>query len=294
MALPLPRQWAMTDSAAPTMDQMAALMQPACHELDAYLRPDYGWSAAVSMYRYGMRGTGAFDGRAKWVWRAWKCLQGGLANEATDNRFFVQWAWKIRHDPAMQINRSTLEGALIIAGATRQSAASFTGLDIRVVEAYETLFWNVLDRTNDLYYLQSLIYPGGRLEEMVNNYINEANISALLQRIGYNSGGGDLAWGAGLRLHPVDSTSIEIAKEQNERLTLSLGALMLRNWGHHARPHYTVSGSRGLLQAAKLGGTDSGATGFDDSFSEFAEGIFGKDVAVLEARIEEQLKMQGD
>ena len=285
VTIPLPRALLQGEGVEAVRGQVSALMSPASRELDAYLRPAFGWEAALSLSQFGMRGIVAFDRNSKWVWRAWKLLDHGIRQEVDDSRRFVQWAWKIHHDISQRIVRNTLEGALVVAGATHKKVAEQLKLDVRIVEAYETLFWNVIDREQDITYLQALIYPDGKLEEMVSGYFQSANVDQLLKRIGYNSGYEDLAWGAGLRFSPVDSMSIDVAKEQNERLTLSLGALMLRNFGHHAQPHAMVSGSRQLLQAAKIGGVDGNSGGYDDSMSNFMESVLGEDVSHLQERI---------
>lgn len=285
VTVPLPRALLQGGEADEVKGQVNALMNPACRELDAYLRPDFGWQAALSLSQFGMRGIISFDRNTKWVWRAWKLFEQGVRHAVDDNRKFVQWAFKIHHDISQRIVRNTLEGALVVAGSTHKKVADMLHLDIRIVEAYETLFWNVVDREQDITYLQGLIYPDGKLEEMVSGYFQSANIDQLLKRIGYNSGYEDLAWGAGLRFSPVDSMSIDVAKEQNERLTLSLGALMLRNFGHHAQPHAMVHGSRQLLQAAKIGGVDSNTGGHDESMSSFMESVLNEDVSALQKRL---------
>lgn len=281
MVLPLPRAWKARESEVEIRDQVGLLMMPHCRYLDAYIRPDYGWDAAMSIFEFGMQRNGFFDGRSRWIWLAAMFLQGKIPPGRNKKIEAINWAWKIRHDTCMQGIRRTLEGALVVAGATREAAAKMLNFDIEVIEAYETLFWNVVDRAEDLAYLQNLIYPSGRMEEMVNGYMQNANLDSLLRRIGYNSGLEDLSWGAGLRLSPVNSTSISVAKEQNERLTLSIGALMLRNFGHYTEQHPQVISSRQLLAAAKIGGLDESSQGGDDDFSKFAETLLNTDVQRL-------------
>jgi len=289
MVLPLPRVWNTKGGVTALKDQVEILLMPGCRALDAYITPEFGWNAAMSLHQFGMRRNGFLDGRSQWIHLASICLERGLEEESHDPRLrAVQWAWKIRHDEKMAITRHTLEGALVVADATREGAAVALGLDLDIVEAYETLFWNVVDRNADLTYLQTVVYPDGRLEEMVSGFIQRANMDKLLHRLGYNSGIVDLSWGAGLRLTPVNSTSIQVAKEQNERLTLSIGALMLRNFGHFHEQHPQVTSSRQLISAAKIGGIDDTGEAGDDDFSLFAESILNDDVTFLQEKIRKE------
>lgn len=290
MVLPLPRAWKAQESAVEIRDQLGLLMLPHCRYLDAYIRPDYGWDAAMSICEFGMQRNGFFDGRTSWIWLTAMYLQGKLPQQQHHRKVeAIHWAWKLRHDVGLQGLRRALEGALVVAGATREKVCQMFNFEPEVIDAYETLFWNVVDRAADLAYLQNLIYPSGRLEEMVGGYMQTANLDNLLRRIGYNSGLEDLAWGAGLRLTPVNSTTISVAKEQNERLTLSIGALMLRNFGHYNEQHPQVVSSRQLLAAAKIGGLDESNVGGDDDFSKFAETLLASDVSMLQAKIRETM-----
>lgn len=293
MVLPLPRAYMTKGDANEIADQTNILLMPGCRALDAYISPDFGWNAAMSLYRFGLHRNGFFDGRSQWIHIAAICLERGLDRESPDPRLSaVQWAWKIRHDTKLQAMRHTLEGALVIADATREGTAASLGMPLDVVEAYETLFWNVIDRSADLTYLQTIVYPEGRLEEVISGFIHRANMDKLLRRLGYNSGIVDLSWGAGLRLSPVNSTSISVAKEQNERLTLSLGALMLRNFGHFHDQHPQVVSSRQLISAAKIGGIDDSTEGGDDDFSQFAESLLGEDVEWQQEKIRKKQKLE--
>jgi hypothetical protein len=239
-----------------------------CRFLDAYLEPAYGWTAARLLARYDRAFPAFPSGGLKWVWRAYLTLRG-------QPNTTVQTAWRIRNSPDMAVYRGTLEGALVIKDASVKAAAEIMGIKPDLVEAYDALFWNVLDRKKDLMYLASQVYPAGRLEEIRRDYIDTAHVVSLLRRIGYNQGPEDLRWAAGLRTTAVDSHTVAEAKEQSERLTMTMGLLFLRNFGHYSEQHVAISSCRMLMQAAKLGGIDQGESGHSTSFADYAEKLFG-------------------
>ncbi len=64
--------------------------------------------------------------------------------------------------------------------------AEKTGIPRRTVEAFEILFFNVLDRQQDELYLSSLAYPDGRLVELDEDYFETTPIADLILRAAYN------------------------------------------------------------------------------------------------------------
>jgi len=257
---------------------------------DAYLRPDFGWEVVQSLQAYGLRKPVFFEGKLKWIFRAWRMT----ARPDRDDRWTgaIRWAYNLYSNPELEGTRATLEGAMVIKDSTLASVSRMTGLSADAVECYDTLFWNVLDRRQDLAYLQSMIYPKGRVEEMVKGFFHTHNLGKILRRIGYNNNYEDLAYGGGFRFSPVDTISIVDAKEQNERLTLGIGAYMLRNFGMQSDHHISVCSSRQLLQAAKLGGIEENAAGVDRSFGEYAHDLFSEDRAALESSYQEAKRRQ--
>lgn len=67
-----------------------------------------------------------------------------------------------------------------------QRVATITGLHYKTVEAFEMLFFNILDRRLDGFYIAAELYPKSRLVELAESYMADASIGDLLKRAGYN------------------------------------------------------------------------------------------------------------
>lgn len=222
--------------------------------LDACMDPAFGWHAVNCLYQKGLRDRIFFGGKLKWVWKAWH-MKLGYTSRSLDA---VEEAIHIASDRHYPARRYALEGAMVVKGANARKVGELLGLSHKTVECYDTLFFNVMDRSDDLTYISAIIYPRGRIEEMARGFFEHANVGTIVRRIGHGGSDGDLAWAAGLRFSPVDSMAIDVAKEQNERITLAIGAMMVKNFGHYAEPHATIAAARQVIQAGKIGGRDDG------------------------------------
>ncbi|MBX3742518.1 MAG: hypothetical protein KF712_16140 [Akkermansiaceae bacterium] len=82
--------------------------------------------------------------------------------------------------------------AMIIAGLSEdpdnhlQIVGEKMGLRKEVVEAFETLYFNVLDRCDETLYLANIVYPDGRLATLDEDYFARTSSGDLLLRAGYD------------------------------------------------------------------------------------------------------------
>lgn len=77
-----------------------------------------------------------------------------------------------------------------------------TGVHVDTLDAFEILFYNVIDRQEDALYMAREVYPDTRLVELDENYMRNSTHADLIKRVAYNHRDMDLtAYLAGLGDH---------------------------------------------------------------------------------------------
>lgn len=146
--------------------------------------PDAGWRMANTYARERKKFPLQLVGRDRWLFIAYMAL----LNPATHHDRDVEDARQFRANPgtAAKLN------ALIMAGLGQptddhlQLVAEKTGFSKGAVEAYETLFFNVLDRAADRAYISQVVYPDTRVVELAEDYFDTTPAADLLLRAAYN------------------------------------------------------------------------------------------------------------
>jgi hypothetical protein len=64
--------------------------------------------------------------------------------------------------------------------------SEITGVSKSTLEAFEVLFYNVLDRQEDALYVANEVYPHTRVCEFSEDYLKHTDVADLIQRAGYN------------------------------------------------------------------------------------------------------------
>lgn len=147
-------------------------------------RPFGGWYSVCSYARAKVPIPLAMTGRDRWVFTAYMAQ----LNPADYHDGDLEAAHQISKQPETAAKLK----ALIIAGLGKPVeehltlVAAKTGLSRRTVEAFEILFFNVLDRHWEGLYISHIVYPETRLVEFLPNYIETTPIEDLLLRAAYN------------------------------------------------------------------------------------------------------------
>ena len=151
----------------------------------------FGWHISRAFARARMMFPVTVIGRDHWLFSAYLMHLDPVAYRRSD----VETAFQI----SQQSGVSGKLKAMLMTGVGRpvdahlNLVAEKTGIPRRTVEAFEILFFNVLDRHQDRLYLSSLAYPDGRLVEFDEDYFETTPISDLLLRAAYNYRDIDLA-----------------------------------------------------------------------------------------------------
>ena len=157
--------------------------QPANAFCQIHLNPAFGWHIARAFARARVRFPETLLGRDHWLFRAYMMQLNPSA-------------YPDPHvDEACHLSQRAISSslkAMLIAGLGEPVSghldivAQKLGISRRTVEAFEILFFNVLDRHQDGLYISHIVYPEGRQVEFDEHYFETASNSDLLLRAAYN------------------------------------------------------------------------------------------------------------
>lgn len=146
--------------------------------------PAFGWNIARAFARARMTFPVTVIGRDHWLFSAYLMHLDPVAYRRSD----VETALQIFQQPGVsgKLKAMLMAGVGHPVDAHLNLVAEKTGIPRRTVDAFEILFFNVLDRHQDGLYLSSLAYPDGRLVELDEDYFETTPIADLILRAAYN------------------------------------------------------------------------------------------------------------
>ncbi len=147
--------------------------------------------------------------------------------------------------------------AFLISDESFEKISKFTGIEVKVLKAYEKLFFNIRDRRSEALFLANVVYPNTRLVEMEDNYSRTEDPGKILLRSGYNNGAEDIMYFSGLK--PEDFGDLSSSSELAQKLESSImqnACILAKNSFLNTRSIGIVN-AKGLLMAAKQGGQDT-------------------------------------
>jgi hypothetical protein len=209
-------------------------------------------------------------GSDRWFYRCWLLLKDPKGLKYNTDYDPIREAYIYDQVPEHRATREALRAMLLSKGATIDRVAKAISVDSEIIEAYECLFFNVLDRKADALYLRNLVYPDTLMEEMVKGYFEKANMGQILLRMGYNHSFEDVLHFAGFRQEAYQEGMTEsLSSEQFQKKIMANGCLLSATG--FLNYEYQVPGintAKTLVTAAKIGG-DAG-TGGDEGLGDFA------------------------
>ena len=176
-----------------------------------HLNPSFGWHTARAFARARTTFPLVAIGRDRWLFRAYLLH----LNPNGHSDLSVREAYNISRQPSTSAKLK----AMLITGlgdpidAHLDIVAAKSGIPRPTVEAFEVLFFNVLDRHQDGAYISHIVYPDGRAVELKEDYFETTPIPDLLLRVAYNKRDIDLV----ARLSGMDASCCakELASLQN-------------------------------------------------------------------------------
>lgn len=210
-----------------------------------------GWDFASALVDSKRPFPAIFSGDDLYVWRAYIYLNGGDDD-------VVEGAVSIEASKPYKTLRGQIRAMLVSDGVDCDVVAGKLGLDNKVVQAYEKLFFNVLDRKQDHAYIANLIYPEGRLVEAFEDYLSKTDLDALMMRAGYNHGIGHVLYAAGLGGNPYSGKNAAAGAADLDAMFMADGVLYGgMGWLHQAQHAKPIVNARLSMQASKMGGDDA-------------------------------------
>lgn len=219
-----------------------------------YKNTAIGWHAAAIFASQGLPFPIPMKGKDQWVFKAYLyCLDPVNCSDP-----HIAEAILLAH-PEMKGMRDIVEALLLCQDTTSCAEVSEqTGMHVKTLEAYEKLFFNVLDRRKDYMYLRNIVYPESRLVEWYDGYSGAEDPGMVLKRYGYNFGGKELFYLSGLPKHMLDEIPAAISSGKLESVIMSQGYLLTKlGFTNQSKHSNTIYHAKGLIAAAKQGGQDS-------------------------------------
>lgn len=148
------------------------------------------WKFAEKWAKSGTKIPIALLGKDRWVFQAFLMLRDQRRCFDRD----IATAYNFYNPPlGLEHIKSALNAAILTYADDMDHAyhlrrvAEHLRLPVRAVAAYESLFFNVLDRRIDSQCVATVLYPNTRLEELSEDYLRTAPQSQIIMRAGFNS-----------------------------------------------------------------------------------------------------------
>lgn len=255
--------------------------------LHNYTSLDFGHQFARTMAQHRLPLPSILNAQDSPVYRAYRHYLGHRDP-------LIDRVLELRGFQSMKVNRSIIEAWCVAdrRGADRKehldALAQHMGISRPLANAYEKLFFNVIDRSKDEKFLMNVVYPDTRLVEFVEDYAQTVGISKLMLRSAYNNGVDHLLHMAGARdMYSSPGNALEFANGMESR-TMANGLWLSCN-GWMSQGHPVITSSRQLLAAAKAGGQGEQV---DPAVKSFGE-LLGQEVRQIQ-KLEQQANLPYD
>lgn len=259
--------------------------------LAKYIQTGFGWYIALQYANRGLPFPTMLGGRDVWVYKAYALCLDPWENydehvvEAYHLAKFVNGAPNLRqHLKAMLLSfreNATAESHLL-------EVSRKTGVSVATLDAFEILFFNVIDRRADALYLAQEVYPDTRLVEFDENYLRNSSHEDLIKRVAYNHRDMDLtAYLTGLGDHTF-LRKLAASEDREAELTRFLmgNGLILAHSNLLNQRTIGMSRASTLLAAARQSGSNQEEptlTGIVPMYSEaFQQALTANKEMVLE------------
>ena len=165
--------------------------QATCRDrfLAKYTKPNFGYYIAKSMANARLRFPIALVGRDTWVFKAYLML---LDHDKYFNHHIVE-AYHLSQFLSIAGELGSAIKAMLIACKFSETTedhitavADVMGAPRETIDAFESLFFNVLDRREDSLFIAKEVYPDSRLVEFDPNYMMNTPYTDIIKRVAYN------------------------------------------------------------------------------------------------------------
>jgi len=229
--------------------------------LSKYIRTGFGYYIALQFANRGMPFPIHLMGRDQWVFKAYLMRLDPWENFDRHVAEAYHLAQYVKDSP----NLSQHLKAMLMAfdgDCTPEShiaeVARRTGVSYSTIDAFEVLFFNVIDRREDALYLAREVYPDTRLVEFDEQYLRNSSHADLIKRVAYNHKNMDLtAYLAGIGDHTYLKKLAASDNREAELTRYLMGnGLILAHTSLLNQKSVGMSRVSNLLAASRQGGND--------------------------------------
>jgi hypothetical protein len=229
--------------------------------LAKYIQTNYGWYIALQFANRGMEFPLMLQGRDLWVHKAYLLRMDPWKNydqhvvEAYHLAQFVNGAPNLRQHLKAMLLAFRPDGN---AETHLREVSLKTGVSVGTLDAFEVLFFNVIDRRSDALYLAQEVYPNTRLVEFDEHYLRNSTHEDLIKRVAYNHRDMDLtAYLSGIGDHTY-LRKLAASNDRESELTRFLmgNGLILAHTSLLNQRNVGVSRALTLLAASRQSGAD--------------------------------------
>ncbi len=257
----------------------------------SYNEPNFAWLAASSLASTDAMLPIFPHGSDRWFYRCWLLLKDTSGQKYNEDFDPIREAFVWNQMPEHRPTRELIEALLLCPGSTTARVASVLNIEPDVVEAYECLFFNVIDRRADSLFLRNVVYPDTKMEEMVQGYFEKANLGWVLRRLGYNYTMEDVLHFAGVRQTGYREGVTEAqAYAEFQQTTMANGCILASSgFLNFHTPVAGLAAAKTLATSANMGGKEQdGSAGDLVEFHTLARNVIDRQYQQVQARIAEQ------
>lgn len=242
---------------APSRQPMDIADEARAKFIATYSNPAYGWDISMAYASARVVLPATLNGRDHWLFKAYLMRIDSRRWRDAD----VMGAWALAN---LVESRSlkTKVCSLLLSGCGkdpdkhRRAVAEAASIPFRVLEAFDTLFYNVLDRAADAAYLSEQVFPHTRYVSIAEDYLKITGIADLVKRASYNHR--DLEMSTYLAGFGDESFMAKLSarSDREQELTRHLmgNALMLVHAGALNQRSIGLQRAQGLIAASRQSG----------------------------------------
>lgn len=229
--------------------------------LSTYIRTGFGYYIASQFANRRLPFPITLMGRDQWVFKAYLMKLDPWANFDRHVAEAYHLAQYVKNSPGFCQHLK----AMLLSFKDHATPESHlkdvhdrTGVPVATLDAFEILFFNIIDRRADALYLAGEVYPDTRLVEFDENYMKNSTHADLIKRVAYNHRDMDLtAYLAGLGDHTY-LRKLAASDDREADLTRYLmgNGLILAHTSLLNQRSVGISRVSSLLAASRQGGNE--------------------------------------
>ena len=218
--------------------------------LIVYRRLDFGWHFCRVLCEHDLPFPSWLNKSDRPLYNAWLWMQ----NPRRYSSPAVEQAVSLRQG-GMSDSRALIEG-LLMSGIAEPEKIVGGCMTPEALRMYALLFFCAADRRKDALFLQHVLYPKGRIPEMLEGYLESSSYRVLLMKLGFTKGADYVQYVAGLDAGDLaDRMASGGSASRFEAMTVAHGLILseIGLWNQSHNTSAMVAAGR-LISAGKIGG----------------------------------------